>query len=543
MKRNLKKVFGIVTTTAMAASMFAMPAAADETKEGSSITYPLETDIESVSWYAQEGIVPHEKFKDASESPFHIGLAEHLGVNIDWSFPTTGSDANTFTNTLMADPSSLPNIMQCYVMDNAAQYIDDEIIWDLTDYIQEYAPDYYAFLQTNPAYDKAMKDDQGRYYTFGFFREDGGWNDSYEGPVVRKDWLDECGLEVPKTIYEFENVIRVFNEKYGATFDSAATRINDMGICGAFGAYAGFAVNTNYGYYVHDGKVGLGAADDGWRDYVSWMNKMWSEGLLDQDMLTEDDTTIKDKIHNEKCGVSYTSMGQLNIWNKEEEAAGNEGTWIGIPYPTADDGSLSAVFGGPGVGKHTTVITKTADEDTMKLCLQMLNYAYTEEGMLYWNYGDEGVSWEYDEDGVPQFTSLVKDDPDTDPMTKYNGATWGSCCIQATNLLYQKNSQTAIDANNTWFYIDEDEEKNREITSGWRYPVGISFTIEESDKLDEISQNIPTFVNESYASFLTGANDINDDAVWEQYQKDLESYNLSEILEIRQAAYDRYLAR
>lgn len=155
MKRNLKKVFGIVTTTAMAASMFAMPAAADETKEGSSITYPLETDIESVSWYAQEGIVPHEKFKDASESPFHIGLAEHLGVNIDWSFPTTGSDANTFTNTLMADPSSLPNIMQCYVMDNAAQYIDDEIIWDLTDYIQEYAPDYYAFLQTNPAYDKA----------------------------------------------------------------------------------------------------------------------------------------------------------------------------------------------------------------------------------------------------------------------------------------------------------------------------------------------------------------------------------------------------
>ena len=46
---------------------------------------------------------------------------------------------------------------------------------------------------------------------------------------------------------------------------------------------------------------------------------------------------------------------------------------------------------------------------------------------------DEGVSWEYDEDGVPQFTSLVKDDPDTDPMTKYNGATWGSCCIQATN--------------------------------------------------------------------------------------------------------------
>lgn len=64
-----------------------------------------------------------------------------------------------------------------------------------------------------------MKTDDGRYYAFGFFREDGGWNDSYQGPVVRKDWLDECGLEIPETISEFENVIRVFNEKYGATFN------------------------------------------------------------------------------------------------------------------------------------------------------------------------------------------------------------------------------------------------------------------------------------------------------------------------------------
>lgn len=61
----------------------------------------------------------------------------------------------------------------------------------------------------------------------------------------------------------------------------------------------------------------------------------------------------------------------------------------------------------------------------MKLCLQMLNYSYTKEGSLYWNYGTEGVSWEYDDQGVPAFTSLVTDDKDTDPMTKYNGLTWG----------------------------------------------------------------------------------------------------------------------
>lgn len=511
--------------------------------EPGSITYPLSTD-KTITWYGQANYTPNQAYTDASESPFHIDLAKNLGVDIEWMFPTTGSDAGTFTNTLFADPTDLPDIMGCFIMDKANQYLDDGIIWDLTDYIQEYAPDYYAWLQTNPAYDRAMKTDDGRYYAFGFFREDGGWNDSYQGPVVRKDWLEECGLEIPKTISEFENVIRVFYEKYGATFDAPYTgRINYVGFAGAFGAYGNADVNT-YGWYVKDGKVNLGQAQPEWRDFVSWQNKLWKEGLIDQDILTEDDTTIKNKIHNDKCGIAYTSMGQLNNWNKEREADGKEAVWIGIPYPTADDGSISSIFGGPGIGTDTNVITTSADEETMKLCLQMLNYAYTDEGFLYWNYGTEGVSWEYNEENVPVFTNLVTDDPDTDPMTKYNGVTWGGPGIQATNLLYLKNSQTAIDANNTWYYVyPDDEEKNREVTSGWRWPVGVTFTTEESDELDEISQNIPTFVNESYAAFLTGSKDINDDTVWNQYLADLETYNLTRILEIRQSCYDRYLER
>ena len=284
-----------------------------------SISYPLNSD-KTISWYAEGGLIPHEKFADASESPFHVGLAEQLGVNIEWVFPTTGADAGTFTTTLLADPESLPNIMHTYWMNNANQYLTDEIIWDLTDYIQEYAPDYYAWLQSNPAYDRAMKTDNGQYYAFGFFREDGGWNDSYLGPVVRQDWLEECGLEVPTTISEFENVIKVFNDKYGATFNASSTRYQSQGFAGAFGSNGNYQVDN--GWYVKDGKVGLSQAEEGWRAHVSWQNKLWEAGLIDQDILTEDDTTIKDKIHNDKCGISITSMGQMNNWNLEREAAG-----------------------------------------------------------------------------------------------------------------------------------------------------------------------------------------------------------------------------
>jgi putative aldouronate transport system substrate-binding protein len=270
---------------------------------------------------------------------------------------------------------------------------------------------------------------------------------------------------------------------------------------------------------------------------------LWDEGLMDQDVITLDDTSIKGKVHNDQIGISVTSMGQMNNWNNERIAKGQEAVWVGCPYPKADDGSLSSVTGGFGIGHYTGVITKTADEETMKLCLQMLDYAYTQEGFLYWNYGTEGVSWVWGEDGIPKFTDLVNNDPDTDPMRKYNAMTFGGTGIQATNLLYLKNAPAAIEANNIWFYNFEDEEKNLAVTGGWRWPVGVTFTVDEMDMINIYGGSLNTFVSECFQAFLTGAMDIDDDATWEKYLKDAETYNLSKILKIRQDCYDRYLAR
>ncbi|MBQ8952929.1 MAG: extracellular solute-binding protein [Clostridia bacterium] len=527
----MKKVLALVLTLCLL--LMATPAFALELLSAGD-TYPIDTD-KTITWYVQGSLSPHEKYSDWTESPFHTGMIEQTGVNIEWSFPTTGTDGGTFTNTLLADPSSLPNILGISRMSDASLFIEDEVIWDLTDYIQEYAPAYYAFLQTNPAYDKALKTDDGQYYAFGFFREDGGWNDSYRGPVIRTDWLEECGLEIPKTISEFENVIRVFNEKYGAQFSFAWSRFQQGSLEGAFGAYA----TSDATYYVKDGKVGLGNAQPEWRDYVSWLNKLYEDGLFDQDNFSLDDTSIKAKVHDEKVGVSMTSMGQLNNWNKERVADGKEPVWIGIPYPTDEDGNISSIFGGSGIGSYTYMISKSTDEETMKLCLQVLDYAYTQEGFLYWNFGKQGVSWDYDENGEPAFLPLVTDDQDTDPMTKYNGATWGAACIQATKLLYLKNSQVAVEANDTWFY-----SVPQSVSGGWQWPNGTTYTVEESDELSIINtSNVGTYASESFANFVTGVQDIDDDATWEAYLANYDSYKLPRILEIRQACYDRYLAR
>ena len=534
----MKKILALAL--ALCLVLAAVPGYALELLSGAD-TYPMDKKDVTITWYAQDGLNPHEKFADWTESPFHTNISDQIGINVEWVIPTTGADGNTFTNTLLADPDSLPNIMVVYWSGMASQYLDDELIWDLTPYIQEYAPAYYAFLQTNPAYDKAMKTDDGRYYAFNFFREGGGWNDTYQGPVVRTDWLEECGLEFPTTLSEFENVIRVFNQKYGAKFAAPWSRFKQSpALSGMFGGYAA----SDEQWAVVDGKVFLGQTGDGYRAYLSWLNKLWEEGLLDQDIFSLDDTSIKAKVQNGQIGIGYTSMGQMNNWNKECTAAGIGPVWAGSPIPKADDGSISAVFGGFGISNRTGVITKATDEETMKLCLRALDYAYTQEGFLFWNYGIENDTWVWGPEGIPVWTEKMANDTDVDPMTKYNGATWGSVCIQADNLLYLKNSQAAIEANNTWFYVwPDDNEKNLAVTGGWKWPNGTTFTTDEQDELDMIAGSIGTYCTENFANFVTGTLDVDDDAVWAKYLADFETYNLSRITEIRQACYDRYAAR
>ncbi len=501
-------------------------------------TYPMDGSV-TLTWFASEGFgVVNDAYASPNDSPFHKGLSEMTGVNIEWSVPTAGTDARQALNLAMAS-TTLPDIVFGNLMTDASRYIEEGAIRDLTPYMEKWAPNYYAFLKSNPNYDKAMKTDAGQYYGFGFFREAGGWNDTYEGPVIRQDWLDECGLEAPKTISDWDNVIKVFHDKYGATFSFAwDPRFRDSGIAGAFGAHgmAGQA-GSAYRYYVDEnGKVQFDMAQENWLNYMLKLNEWWAAGLIDQDVFTSRDTEAKTKALNGVMGISYTSMGQLSNWRKEAAQAGNGANWVGLQYPTADDGSISMVFGGMGIGAVVSVISGDCPEEKIETAMRVLDYAYSPEGNLYWNFGKQGVSWDYDANGQPAYLPLVTEDPDgiNDAISKYGGSTWSGSCIQATKLLYMKNTPESIAANDLWFY------PNEAIAGKGKLPNGVTLTAEESDELTNIEAALGTYVPEMSAKFITGEATRAD---WESYLKELDKMGLARALEIRQAAYDRFMAR
>ena len=71
-------------------------------------------------------------------------------------------------------------------------------------------------LKEHPDIDKMVKSSDGQYYCFPFLRglESPNITQFSSGFVLRKDVLDELGLELPETIDEWENVLRAYKD-YG----------------------------------------------------------------------------------------------------------------------------------------------------------------------------------------------------------------------------------------------------------------------------------------------------------------------------------------
>jgi len=494
--------------------------------------YPMDRKDITISWAMYEGYQVNPSFAKADDSPFHSILKDKLGVNIDWITVPVGGDGTQAFNMMIASGDWPDVFFKGDIVKDAARYIDEGVVRDLTPYIREHSPAYFAWLQTSSDYDKSMKTDAGQYFGYGFFREAGGWNDTYQGPLVRRDWLNEQGLPLPKTIGDWDVTLQSFKDNYGAVLSFANSRINSAGICGAFGAYGGWQFRP----YIDGGKViKLANSQSEWGDYLAKMNEWWRNGLLDQDFLTVDDTMARSNALNGKMGVSFSSMGQLSNWDSDAEAAGEGADWVGLQYPTGDDGTLSCVFGGLGIGNMAALITTKCSDEKLEIVMRAMDYAYTDEGNLYWNFGEQGLSWDYDADGNPMYLPIVTEDPDglNNAIDKYGGSTWSGNCIQATLLLYLKNKPKAIEANDLWFY------PNIPVTTMW-LPSGVAFSADESNLIADIRTSMDTYIQEMAIKFINGEESLGD---FDKYVTNLENMRLQELLGIYQSAYDRYQAR
>lgn len=506
-----------------------------ESAKPGDITYPLDTDV-TLTIYDGSGekMALSQAYSSYEESPFHTGYAERTGVNLEWSKLPEGADTVTAFNMLQQE-SEMPNVMLFFTHHEYAEpLLNNGRIYDLTDYLPTYAPDYWAYI-TDPSRKDALRStmtDDGRIYCFEFFRES-PFGSVYCGPVIRQDWLDENGLEMPVTLADWENVLTVFHDKYGAVFTTALGTFNKGGLASGVDAFA--SLNSHL-YVDGNEKVQLGNAQPEWKEYLEILHRWYENGLLDPDFTTASSTDYRAKAANNETGIIFTAIGQIPVLNKEAEDNQTGANWVGLSYPRTEPGSTTHYIQGSRMLMESgsgAMISTSCSEEQLIAAIEMLNWNYTEEGIKYMNYGIEGESYYVDDNGVIQLTDLILNDSlgQTEAMKKYTCMSTGVAGIQTDHYLELKNGQAASDAVNIWI----------ENTDYAKYYVpAVSFSEDSLEVVNDLFNTLDSYISEMALRFITGEESLDN---FDQFVASLDGMGLQDYLEIYQDAYDIYLTK
>ena len=494
------------------------------------LTYPLEGAPKLSIWTSQPKVAA--VYTSYTESPYHMGLQENTGVEVEWIYPSAGSTTKEAYNLLLTE-EKLPHMIGNGTSITDAQLLaQDGMIWDLTDYIPEYAPDYWEYLNSDPTLLASTKDDNGRIYGVKAYLES-DYNKTYIGPVIRQDWLDACGLKAPVTLEDWEKVLVTFNEKYGAKLGFAKNRFS-LGIASGTGAHASLAALF---YVDENGQVKLGNMDAEYKEMLEVLHKWYDMGLIDQDSFTMNDKAVRTKVANNEIGVSFTAMSQFTNWIADAEANATGADWVGLEYPRVAAGEPTvAIQSQESVNNFVTMITKTCSEEEMIAALKWLNYGFTEEGRMYINYGKEGDTYTLDANGMPQWTEKMTKDPDgmSVAIVKYTGASGTPMgTVQAAHMVQIKNDEKSAAAVYKWI---ENTAMNK-----YQFPTNaVSRTDVEAIVYSDKFTPISAYISEMALKFILGEESLDN---FDAYIAKLKEMGVEDVLLVQQAAYDRYLAR
>lgn len=204
--------------------------------------------------------------------------------------------------------------------------------------------------------------------------------------LIRKDWLDELGLQVPTTIEEFENVMQAFKEKK-----------NDEGFVSLSG---GSLKNSFIGSFMEIGDSWIDPADGRvkprelkpeYKDFLAKMAEWYKKGYIHKETGT---MQYQQAIETFNSGKSSCMSNWLtSIKQNEDPVKANDpnARLAGVPplkgpKPGAYGSSLPFDWG--------TVITKNCTNP--EAAMKAINYmCATEEGFLLTSYGIEGKHWEW----------------------------------------------------------------------------------------------------------------------------------------------------
>lgn len=506
-----------------------------QSAEGTDPYSPIVEEPIELSYYIKINGAMSATMETYADVEFFKMLEEKTNVKIKWDHNTSNDGFS-----MMIASGVYPDMINWNLGTAAGgvqALLEDGVIVDLTELMPQYAPAYYSWMQDNPEEDKAFKLDDGTLYQFVNFN--GNW-DTHSmvyfkilGPQIRQDWLDQVGLAMPTTTDELYTVLCAFRDNdmngNGDTTDEVPFVINKgndqiRALAGSFGCRPDVQMGE-------DGKIVYGPVTDNFKKFLTYMNKLYTEGLINSDFAVNDDSLSM--ITQNKAGFTISSMGSTLIANHENLKQQDEKfNYVSVPWLIGPDG-YQCNPDDKNANPRSTAITTTCKN--VEAACRWLDYAYTEEGSLLSTFGIEGQSFEM-VDGYPTVMDQVKQ----------NDKGWSEEQSISRWMLGSINYPNARDYR---FYeqMNLNEQYKKDIQTNWNLAKEditlppIVMTTEESATYSGIMADVKTFMETSYMEFIIGDKSLDTD--WDAYVATIQGMGLDEALACKQAAYERYQNR
>ncbi len=496
--------------------------------------YPLNAgDATLTVWKPIGPAISEIGYSSWGDLPVALELEKLTGVKVEYVQPSSANSGEQFN--LMIASGELTDIIEYswnYYPGGAKMAISDGIILPLNDMMDAgWAPEFTALMEQYPEeVAKEAKTDDGLFFSTGTIAPDRELNTT-AGPIVRLDWLEELGLEKPETIDEWYEMLKAFKEKKGVEIPLSYSA---QGIgCGFItGAY-----KTNLGFYHVDNKVIYGPSQPEFKEFLTTMKKWYDEGLLDRNFSTTDSTTTTANLINGKSGATWNALGGgIGVLTNAIKEKDPKAVFGGVPYITHKKGErpwfgqASARF-----GVKSAITTQCKDPE---LAMKWLNFGYTEEGHMLFNFGIEGVSYEWvEKDGkkYPQYTEEVTANPKGLSMSQafqlYSLAGQGGNYRQDVRYLEQyAGLPQQQEAWKTWVDTDTFEH----------YVPATNVADEDADEYATLSADIDSYRDEMFIKFIMGTESLDN---FDKFVNTLNEMGLPRLLEIKQKAFDAYNKR
>lgn len=465
---------------------------------------------------------------DVETSAVWNEVEQRTGVDLEWELISTEIKDERFS--LIMASGDLPDVVSYYEGRGGYSAIDrfgqEGAFLPLNDLIAEHAPNLQRILLDDPEVRQTITAQDGNIYYIPMLSA----INAARGWFVRYDWLDALGLEVPRTTDELYEVLVAFRDRDpngNGQRDEIPLVFRRRGDDAFYNVQAlAYAFDADMNWVVRNGRVVYGPSEPQFRDYLTYINRLYTEGLIDQEVLTRTGNPRNELFAEDRAGAIhdwFASTANLND-TLAVDIDGFNLRHFAPPVGTVDTPytriQMSTV-------RNDGAWAISATNPDPVAAIRLFDFIYSDEGTRLMNFGVTGVHHEL-VDGVPIYTPIITDNPDGMGMHESlvtNGMQWKIGMRQ--HLDYERQFANAIA-----FEAREDYMQNYIVDE---FPV-LTFTTEDRDTITDLESQIRSYMLENTARMMVGARNVTE---FDQFVQELNGIGLQQLTAIYQAAYDR----